>query len=72
LGQAELALQPPGSERRARLNAALDRLASKFGSGAVVTADLAEADAGEGGPDDDVRRLGGASRLDKRGPASEN
>jgi DNA polymerase-4 len=42
--QAELVLRDAGDQKRARLNAALDKLHGRFGRGAVVTADVAETD----------------------------
>jgi DNA polymerase-4 len=33
---------PPAARKRARLNASLDRIADRFGPGAVVPADLLE------------------------------
>ncbi|HME90340.1 MAG TPA: DNA polymerase IV [Myxococcaceae bacterium] len=48
--------------RSDKLNQALDRIAEKFGSSAVVPADVF----GEGGADDVLRRAPGASRLDAR------
>ncbi len=63
-GAGQLALfAPPQPVRTSRLNAALDRIADRFGSRAVTTADLVERGAA---PDDDEedRRALGASRLD--------
>lgn len=65
-GGAQLGLFDAGKKPVDKLNAALDRIAEKFGAGAVMTADLA----GTEGGDDEARRLTGASRLDaaRRGP----
>jgi DNA polymerase-4 len=53
--------------RRGRLNAALDRIADKFGRSAVVTADLAS-DAPSEDDEEDARRAVGASRADAKKP----
>ncbi len=45
--QGQLGLFAASTRPAARLNAALDRLTDKFGSGAVTTADLAETEVGE-------------------------
>jgi DNA polymerase-4 len=42
LGKAQLALLDAPAQRRSRLNASLDRIAERFGDGAVVPADLLE------------------------------
>ena len=55
--QLKLFAEPGRSDK---LNQALDRIAEKFGSSAVVPADVF----GEGGTDDVLRRAPGASRLD--------
>jgi len=39
---AQKRVPPPGEERRKALNAALDRIADRFGDGTVVPADLAD------------------------------
>jgi DNA polymerase-4 len=57
-GGPQLGLFEPKPERQDKLNAALDRIAQRFGTGAITTADLA------GEVDDEDRRLTGASRLD--------
>ena len=56
---AQLSLFAPAPRRSDKLNAALDKIAERFGSGAVVTADLAGATPEEA--EDDRRRMG-ASR----------
>jgi DNA polymerase-4 len=58
----QLALFPEQPTRDDRLNAALDRIAAKFGNAAVTTADLA------GEEEDEDRRLVGASQMDSRRP----
>lgn len=61
---AQLPLLDAGPSRRTRLNAALDQIADRFGSGAVRTADLGgETEHG----DDEARRRMGASRNDVEG-----
>jgi DNA polymerase-4 len=57
---AQLGLFTPGPNRGAQLNSALDRIAHKFGTHAITTADLA------GERDDEDRSLMGASRLDAK------
>ena len=59
------ATEPP---RSARLNAALDRIAEKFGSTAVVPADLAGAPDRD---DDEARSRMGASRVDVATPGRQ-
>lgn len=61
-GAEQLSLLDDGRERRTRLNAALDKINARFGSGAVTTADLGGADG-----DDEERRRMGASRNDVEG-----
>jgi DNA polymerase-4 len=52
--------------RRRQLNAVLDRIASRFGSQAVVPADLAGEAAGMPDAEDEARRQVGAARFDAR------
>ena len=59
-GGEQLLLLDDGRERRTRLNEALDRIAARFGSAAVTTADLGAADVA----DDEERRRMGASKTD--------
>jgi DNA polymerase-4 len=59
-GKAQLDLFAMAPLRSDKLNAALDRIVSKFGPGAITTADLAAEDT----TDDEVRDGMGASRLD--------
>jgi len=54
---------PAAPLRREKLNAALDRIALKFGTQAVTTADLAEQDDRADDEEEDRRSIG-ASRLD--------
>jgi nucleotidyltransferase/DNA polymerase involved in DNA repair len=42
LAKAQLALLDAEAQRRSRLNASLDRIADRFGEGAVIPADLLE------------------------------
>lgn len=58
---AQLSLFDAGAVRQKRLNLALDRIAERFGSHAIVPADLASR---EEGADDEARRLVGAARFD--------
>lgn len=62
-GQIGLFEAPPKPKPVDRLNAALDKIAEKFGQAAVTTADLVSTDKSE---DDDARQGTGASRLDAR------
>jgi DNA polymerase-4 len=62
-GGAQLGLFRQAPKRRDKLNAALDRIALRFGSAAVTTADLVKAD-DRSDEDEEVRRELGASRLD--------
>ncbi len=64
--EPQLALFTPPPARADKLNAALDKIAAKFGSAAVVTADLAgeERVADE---DEEARRMIGAAKFDRRG-----
>lgn len=66
-GGGQLSLFDAGAARTKRLNQALDRITDKFGSKAIVPADLASQPEGE---DDEARRLVGAARFDSatRGP----
>ncbi len=59
---AQLALFRQLPDRSERLNAALDRIVQKFGTGAILTADLVR----EQGFDDESREGTGGSRLDER------
>ncbi|MCC6806872.1 MAG: DNA polymerase IV [Deltaproteobacteria bacterium] len=52
------------SERRGKLNKALDKIAEKFGSDAIATADLLGARV-EDNEDDEARRQVGAARFDR-------
>jgi DNA polymerase-4 len=61
-GTAQLDLFDSRAAKSKRLNIALDEIANRFGSAAVVTADLAGS---EGDEDEEARRLVGASRLDR-------
>lgn len=60
-GDAQLGLFASGPNRGERLNAALDRIAQKFGAGAVLPADVR----GTLAPDDEDQRAIGASHLDR-------
>lgn len=61
-GEAQLGLFPSGPSRNDRLNAALDRIAHKFGTAAVLPADVS----GTVAADDDDQRAMGASHLDRK------
>lgn len=61
-GEAQLGLFASGPSRGEKLNAALDRIAQKFGAGAVLPADVR----GTVDPDDEPQRAIGASRLDRQ------
>ncbi|MHB8878364.1 MAG: DNA polymerase IV [Myxococcaceae bacterium] len=68
-GAEQLPLFDGGEKRRGALNAALDRIADKYGRAAVITADLA-GDTPEDDEEDDARRSVGASRVDaKKAPS---
>ncbi|MDC3960298.1 DNA polymerase IV [Polyangium jinanense] len=61
-GGGQLALFDQGAQRSKRLNQVLDRIADRFGSAAVVPADVAGL--GQGGADDEARRKVGAAQFD--------
>ncbi len=61
-GSGQLALFGNGPRRSDKLNAALDRIAEKYGNAAVLPADLA----GDREEEDEDRRATGASRLDAK------
>jgi DNA polymerase-4 len=63
--QAQLALFTPPPARADKLNAALDRIAAKYGSAAVVTADHAGEET-VNDKDEEARRRVGAARFDRR------
>ncbi len=65
-GAEQLPLFDEGRGRTQRLNAALDKIADRFGRGAVVTADLAEESAPDD-EDDEARRQAGGSRSPGNG-----
>ncbi len=67
-GNGQLKLFADGPPRSEKLNAVLDRIAEKFGSSAVLPADLITEDRGQ---QDDLRRETGASRLDAAAAKSE-
>jgi DNA polymerase-4 len=62
-GGGQLALFSAAPVRREKLNAALDKIAQRYGTQAVTTADLAKQDDREDDEEEDRRALG-ASRLD--------
>jgi DNA polymerase-4 len=60
-GETQLGLFAQGPSRGDKLNAALDRIARKYGAGAVLPADVR----GSVAPDDEEQRAIGASTLDR-------
>ena len=52
------------TDRARRLNSALDHIASRFGSSAVLPADVAQSDGQSNDRLDEARRLAGAARFD--------
>jgi DNA polymerase-4 len=67
-GGSQLGLFSQGPSRSDKLNAALDRIAEKFGTAAVLPADVRKTVEGRGDDDaeDEARRSMGASRLDPK------
>jgi DNA polymerase-4 len=64
-GGGQMSLFGAADTRRKKLNAALDRIAERFGTGAVLPADLAGS--GEGSDEmEEARRRVGAARIDAR------
>jgi DNA polymerase IV len=64
LGLFEAAEQPGAAPRAERLNAALDRIAQRFGSAAITTADLADHPLAADDEADEARRKVGAAKFD--------
>jgi DNA polymerase-4 len=67
-GSAQLGLFAKKPRRAEKLNAALDRIADRFGSAAITTADLVGADDRMEEDDDEARRRIDASKLDAPDP----
>ena len=66
LGEAQLGLFAKKPVKNDKLNLALDKIASKFGTKAITTADLAGEELRGDDADEEARRSIGASRIDRK------